>query len=53
MIEAYRWLKLAANQGHPRAEAELSLVAAQLAPAERAIADSLLKMPANQGTNAP
>jgi hypothetical protein len=53
MIEAYRWLKLAANQGHKRAEAELSLVAAQLAPAERAIADSLLKMPANQGINAP
>ena len=53
MIEAYRWLKLAANQGHPKAGAELSLVAAQLAPAERAIAESLVKMPAPDGMKAP
>jgi len=53
MIEAYRWLKLAANQGHPKAAAELSFVAAQLAPAERAIAESLVKMPAPDATKAP
>lgn len=53
MIEAYRWLKLSANQGHPRAAPALSLVAAQLAPAERAIAESLVKMPANDGMKAP
>lgn len=53
MIEAYRWLKLAANQGHPKAATELSFVAAQLAPAERAIAESLVKMPASDPTKAP
>lgn len=53
MIEAYRWLKLAANQAHPKAAAELSFVAAQLAPAERAIAESLVKMPASDPTKAP
>ncbi len=53
MIEAYRWLKLAANQGHPKASAELSFVAAQLAPAERAIAESLVKMPASDAAKAP
>lgn len=52
MIEAYRWLKLAADQGHARAPAELSSVAAQLAPAERAIAESLVKSPAGDGTKA-
>lgn len=50
MIEAYRWLKLAANQGNGRAASELSLVAAQLAPAERAIAESLVKMPTGDTT---
>lgn len=45
MIEAYRWLKLAANQGQPQAAAEAAFVAAQLAPPERAIAESLLKTP--------
>jgi uncharacterized protein len=45
MIEAYRWLHLAADQDHPQAPDELSFVAAQLAPAERAIADSLVKAP--------
>lgn len=53
MIEAYRWLKLAANQGHPKAAAELSLVSAQLAPAERAIAESMVKMPADGREKAP
>jgi TPR repeat protein len=53
MIEAYRWLKLAANQGHPSASAELSIVSAQLAPAERAIAESLVKTPANGDMKAP
>lgn len=53
MIEAYRWLKLAANQGHPRAPAELSIVSAQLAPAERAIAESLVKTPASGDMRAP
>jgi TPR repeat protein len=53
MIEAYRWLKLSANQAHPRAALELSIVSAQLAPAERAIAESLVKTPANDGIKAP
>lgn len=45
MIEAYRWIKLAADQGQPQADGELFYVGAQLAPAERAIADSLVKVP--------
>lgn len=53
MIEAYRWLKLAANQSHPSAIAELSIVSAQLAPAERAIAESLVKSPTNEGIRGP
>jgi uncharacterized protein len=53
MIEAYRWLKLAADQGHARAAGELSAVSAQLAPAERAIADSLVKLPAAEAPKAP
>jgi hypothetical protein len=53
MIEAYRWLKLAANQGHPGASAELSIVSAQLAPAERAIAESLVKTPLGDAIRAP
>lgn len=53
MIEAYRWLSLAANQSHPRAQGELAFVSAQLAPAERAIAESLVHMPAGNATNAP
>jgi TPR repeat protein len=53
MIEAYRWLKLAANQGHAGAISELSIVSAQLAPAERAIAESLVKTPTNEGIRAP
>jgi len=53
MIEAYRWLRLAAAQGQPGAKTELSFVAAQLAPAERAIAESLVKLPQDGATNAP
>jgi len=53
MIEAYRWLRLASQQGNQRAEGELSFVAAQLAPAERAIAESLVKLPANDAMKAP
>lgn len=53
MIEAYRWLKMASMQGGERAEAELNFVAAQLAPAERAIAESLVKVPATDTTKAP
>ncbi|MBL9099212.1 MAG: sel1 repeat family protein [Alphaproteobacteria bacterium] len=53
MIEAYRWLKLAANQGNAKAASELSLVGAQLAPAERAIAESLVKMPTGDATKGP
>jgi TPR repeat protein len=49
MIEAYRWLKLAADQGQPQAADEVAFVAAQLAPAERAIADSLVKVPTTDG----
>jgi len=53
MIEAYRWLHLAADQGHPNAPDELSFVAAQLAPAERAIADSLVKVPVSETPKSP
>jgi TPR repeat protein len=53
MIEAYRWLRLAAQQGSSRAQTELSFVTAQLAPAERAIAESLVKVPANEAMKAP
>lgn len=50
MIEAYRWLKLAATQGHSVALAELSIVSSQLAPAERVLGDSLVKAPLNSLT---
>ncbi len=53
MIEAYRWLRLAADQEHPKAPDELSFVAAQLAPAERAIADSLVNVPVEEAPPAP
>jgi len=53
MIEAYRWLKLASNQGQPQARGELAFVAAQLAPAERAIAESLVRLPPEKITNSP
>ena len=47
-IEGYRWLRHAAAQGHPLAIAELARVSAKLAPAERAIAESLVKEPVNK-----
>lgn len=53
MIEAYRWLRLAAAQGQPQAPGELSFVGAQLAPAERAIAESLVRVPTGDATKAP
>lgn len=44
-IEGYRWLRHAAAQGHPQAITELARVSARLAPAERAIAESLVREP--------
>lgn len=44
-IEAYHWLRLAAAQGNQGAWVELPLVAAQLSPAERAMGESLVRMP--------
>lgn len=44
-IEGYRWLRHAAAQGHPQAITELARVSAKLAPAERAIAESLVREP--------
>jgi hypothetical protein len=52
MIEAYRWLKLSANQGQPKAVVELGHVSKALAPSERAIAESLVKASPNQSKNA-
>jgi TPR repeat protein len=52
MIEAYRWLKLSANQGQPKAVVELAIVSKALAPSERAIAESLVKSPQNKSKNA-
>ena len=45
MIEAYRWLRHAATQGHPQAIAELARLSAKLAPAERAIGESMVREP--------
>jgi hypothetical protein len=45
MIEAYRWLRHAATQGHPQAIEELARLSAKLAPAERAIGESLVREP--------
>ncbi len=53
MIEAYRWLKLAANQGQPQAVEALRHVTAALAPAERAIAESLAKESNTKAKNDP
>lgn len=47
VIEAYRWLRHAASQGHPRAIEELARLSATLAPAERAIGESLVRQPVN------
>ena len=53
MIEAYRWLKLAANQGQPQAVEALRYVSAGMAPSERAIAESLAKESNTNAKNAP
>jgi hypothetical protein len=53
MIEAYRWLKLSADQGQPKAVVEFTALAKAMAPSERAIADSLVKHPQNKPKNAP
>lgn len=45
MIEAYRWLRHASTQGHPLAIEELARLSARLAPAERAIGESLVREP--------
>ncbi|MEQ1755457.1 MAG: hypothetical protein ABL973_15145 [Micropepsaceae bacterium] len=47
-IEGYRWLRHAAAQGHPQAIVELARVSAKLAPAERAIAESLVREPVSK-----
>ena len=53
MIEAYRWLKLSAAQGQPQAVEAFRLVSASMAPAERAIAESLAKNPNTNSKNGP
>jgi TPR repeat protein len=53
MIEAYRWLKLAALQGQPQAVEELRHLSAAMAPAERAIAESLVKETNTKAKNVP
>lgn len=53
MIEAYRWLKLAAGQGQPQAVVEFRFVSSSMAPAERAMAESLAKNPNTHSKNAP
>lgn len=45
VIEAYRWLRHASMQGHPLAINELARVSSRLAPAERAIGESLVREP--------
>lgn len=45
VIEAYRWLRHASVQGHPLAINELARVSSRLAPAERAIGESLVREP--------
>lgn len=45
VIEAYRWMRHASAQGHPQSIVELARISAMLAPAERAIAESLVKEP--------
>lgn len=52
VIEAYHWLRLAAAQGNAGAWVELPLVAAQLSPAERAMGESLVRLP-NGAQNKP
>ena len=45
VIEAYRWLRHAAGQGHPQAIAELARLSTKLSVAERAIGESLVREP--------
>ena len=45
MIEAYHWLRLAAGQGNAGAWIELPQVAAELSPAERAMGESIVRLP--------
>lgn len=52
-IEAYRWLRLAATQGNEGAWVELPLVAAQLSAAERAMGESLVRMPNGAQNKSP
>ena len=52
-IEAYHWLRLAAAQGNQGAWVELPLVAAQLSPAERAMGESLVRLPNGAQNKAP
>lgn len=53
MIEAYRWLKLAATQGQPQAVEAFRFVSSSMAPAERAMAESLAKNPNTHSKNDP
>jgi TPR repeat protein len=53
MIEAYRWLKLAATQGQPQAVEAFRFVSSSMAPAERAMAESLVKNPNTHSKNDP
>jgi TPR repeat protein len=53
MIEAYRWLKLAAAQGQPQAVEAFQFVSSSMAPAERAMAESLAKNPNTHSKNDP
>lgn len=50
-IEGYRWLRHAATHGHPQAISELARVSGKLAPAERAIAESLVREPLSKAKN--
>ncbi len=53
MIEAYRWLKLASAQSQPQAVEAFRFVSASMAPAERAMAESLAKNPNAHSKNDP
>lgn len=53
MIEAYRWLKLASDQGQPQAVEAFRFVSSSMAPAERAMAESLAKNPNTHSKNDP
>lgn len=53
MIEAYRWLKLASAQAQPQAVEAFRFVSSSMAPAERAMAESLAKNPNTHSKNDP